>query len=426
MKVFVELNINNTIHYVSLEGVATDTQWYAPYVINLDSVQYRIKHLYGGYIAPQWGSITLTQDVFANDWPPPQTIGITIKVGDTQDIQFEGSGYLDSFTRESVTYTLQPLDLSQDCLDQAPDFPETSPVTYNDNRVYPIAFGSIVHANPLRIGLDTEYKYHKGDIAGVIGTDWHVYDDGVNIDANVTDNSDGTFNLSAAPVGEVTISGNGTNVTLIDVFSWGAAKLGLTLNSTYARSPSPKVNVWLNQQQKVIDFLDLTASFYTHCFYIRAGVLHLIDMAATVGTKTITEFEYMPSQYHLDQAVKSISCSWNVAQAVSDNTGNHIKRTQETLDVMTGLSYGEQIDVTPYGASKSDNNTAINSIISYLNKYRTRLKMPYTSLAPSFGETVNWVDNSHINVLNGSIKVRNIEINFADEEVILEGEGNLS
>ena len=428
MLILFEIDINGTTHYASMEGIAFD-RWYAPHVIGMSPVQYRIAKIYGGYIAPSWGSIELSQELFSapGDWPPPAQIGITVKVGETTFLtELEGTGYLNGFTRESVSYDIYTTSYDVDALEQAPDFPETSPPTYDNNRVYPRAFGMVTHVNPLRIGLDTEQKYHKGDIAGVVGTDWHVYDDGVNIDSNVTDNGDGTFSLSATPVGEVTLSGQGTYATLTDVFSWGATKLGLTLDVTNARSPSPNVGFWLDSQRKVIDLLSDVAAFFTHFFYIKSGTLYLVDMAADLGATSITEFEYMPSQYTQDQPVKSLSATWPTAVAVTDSTGKHVKRDQDSLVVMSGLGFGEEWQVAPFTSNRNDINSALNSILAYLNKRRARLKMPYTKSAPPFGSTKTWTDTSHIVDTTMSMKVRNVQIDFVNEEMVIDGEGDIS
>ena len=40
---------------------------------------------------------------------------------------------------------------------------------------------------------------------GVLGVDWHVFDDHVEIDKNVNVHDNGTFSLNARPVGDVRV-----------------------------------------------------------------------------------------------------------------------------------------------------------------------------------------------------------------------------
>ena len=275
----VELSLPSGTKYLSLGGYA-GTRWWEPAIIGLDTVQRRLKRNYGGLLDLSWGSIAFAPDVFAADWPPPTSIPITLKWGkdDTTAVSLVvGTAHLTKVTRDEIEYEIYPPNYDADTLDSAPDFTDENGNTETD-RVYPRAFGRVTHRRPLRVGDTTTYTYHKGYLAGTLGGDWFVYDDGVDVTANATDNGDGTFSLSAAPVGEVTVSGTGELATLVDIFSWAAGKLGLALDTTYARNPSPEVGFWLANQMKLVDLLDELSSFFSHFFYISDGTLYLVDM----------------------------------------------------------------------------------------------------------------------------------------------------
>jgi len=86
--------------------------------------------------------------------------------------------------------------------------------------------------------------------------------------------------------------------SIVDIFSYYCGILGLTLNSTYARSPSPTCKYEDLIGQNVIDGLSGLAAFFTHRFYIIGATLYLVDSLADNGsTVDLTEFDIFPSKY---------------------------------------------------------------------------------------------------------------------------------
>ena len=94
-------------------------------------------------------------------------------------------------TEYSVTFQLRTEEYENMLLDDAPDLWDLT------NRVYPRAFGMGKFVEPLLLD-DANKKYHAA-----YGTVQYVYDDGVSV--GFTDNGDGTFTLSANPVGTITM-----------------------------------------------------------------------------------------------------------------------------------------------------------------------------------------------------------------------------
>jgi len=106
MSVYITTTINSTDHYVSNEFIHDIHMWDAKVeeVSNITSV---IEYQYGGYMRPQYGSITFIPTLFKNDFPPPETIESSIKVGDTESgaIQLcESLCSLGLYDREIISY----------------------------------------------------------------------------------------------------------------------------------------------------------------------------------------------------------------------------------------------------------------------------------------------------------------------------------
>jgi len=77
--------------------------------------------------------------------------------------------------------------------------------------------------------------------------------------------------------------------------------LPVTLNTTYARSPSPEMRATLTDlttAPSAIDFMSTLAEFFAHRFYIIDGVMYLVDCLADNGpVLALTESNVFPSKY---------------------------------------------------------------------------------------------------------------------------------
>jgi len=440
--ILVEIIINTTTYRVSMEGNDPDYEWtynWKPYVISFDSPQYQLARAWGGYCQLGFGSIELSPDLFSSEWPPPVSNDITIKYTSTNDDSpetfFTGVAHLRSITQDSIIYDLFGEKYDIDLLAEDTD--------YSGNTVpLPRAFGSVSYVNPVRLAdVGGKPTYHKGYVAGTKGTDWHVFDDGVDIDGNVTDNGDGTFSLSATPVGQVSISGTGkygtgVNDELTSIMEWacGASYLNETYADTYARASQPSVAHWAGNQRKILDFLSDLCAFFTHLFYIDSSGLHLVDMKLDNGSSIYTEFEYMPSAYEYAPPVSLFSSEWTEREPgewVASGGGAptaaavYVKETVMSTSKTSSYAYGSEEQIEPYQATESDITTALTDIESFIHKPGCNLKIPLAGSLPSPGEKLSWTDTSLGQSTDIWIRARTIKYNFNDEEIIIEGEGEM-
>lgn len=221
---------------------------------------------------------------------------------------------------------------------------------------------------------------------------WRVYDDGIPIPGNVVDNGDGTFSLTATPVGTVSISGTGQYSTLSEVVQWacGIDKLNLTYSSTYARSPSPTLSHWASSQKVLISFLSDISAFWLHLFYISNDTLFLVDIDADHGERTLDETEYFPSSYSLDPPVSLLTAEYEETTRIEDTTGKHletetIKRSAEGI-----YFYGDEESTETYSTDNSVIDAALTAMLRHREKIVMHLQMPL------LGDMVNigWGDTT--------------------------------
>lgn len=428
----VEAVISGTTYYLSQEGIAL-THWWDNKIISFTPPKYQLRERHGGYVSLEFGSIEFAQDLFASAWPPPQTITIEVMYTDTDEIDaetfFVGTGYHAGHSKESITYDLYGAEYSTNLLATGTDYNgETVPL--------PRAFGAVSFVEPVRLpDQNGNQCYDLGHIQGTAGVNWHVFDDGVNVDANVTNVGSNKFEYTVTPVGTLTISGTGEDTTLKDICEWacGASYLNLTFNHTYDRATSPDVNFWADSQEILVDFLSEIAAFNTHLFYIKSGTFYLVDMFADNGTRTITEFDYFDAPYSYPAPVAKITAEWVIREAGtwSDPTNTspaavYVKETDQTLSVESGFSYGEDIDIEPYTDIRANIDTAIDNILLILARPESTIKIPLQGTLPVPGEKISWTDASFYADIDLWIRARSISYDFDNEEIVIEGEGGVS
>ena len=313
----------------------------------------------------------------------------------------------------------------------AENFTGTEVTAHSGTIPIPRAFGIINHGKVIRLpdvaGAPT---YHAGYITGTLGTNWHVYDDGVNIDANVTDNGDNTFSLSAIAVGEVTICGNGSQTTLLETFSWACSSARLPLSLTYskAESPSPQINYWAESQTKLIDFLSLIAAYHTHLFYIKTSGLFLIDMDEDNGTRTVTEYNYFPASYADQSPLAKIVGTWKERSAANETIGRFIRTAEYEETYLTTYPYGGEMNIAVYQDVRADVAASLTSISTLYHKQRATVPLPIETTLPVPGEAISGSDASSKRDITFSIRARHIQYDFMGgvPKAIIEGEGTVT
>lgn len=107
--ILIKAQLPSGLKRVSNNPTALDHYWDGD-VASFDPVAYSISNPYGGYVAPQFGSISFLPNVFEDDWPPPVTFDIEALYTDTTEsaatTMFSGTGYLARISRETIEYDL--------------------------------------------------------------------------------------------------------------------------------------------------------------------------------------------------------------------------------------------------------------------------------------------------------------------------------
>jgi len=223
------------------------------------------------------------------------------------------------------------------------------------------------------------------------------------------------YQLYAVDEGTVTTGNISWNDTLVDIFSdeCNTGDLSaLTLDSTYARSPSPPVIYSTTSEREVLDALSDVAKFHSHCFTIEDGVLYLIDMKEDRGTaKVITEFDFFPATY-------------------KDGPAYSLFESEDTT-VDGSYAYGSEKNISPVAATEGSSpndfvTQALTNIKAIYELARVQLPLPITVDPPLIGQRVEWIDDSHHISLDVWMRCRSLIYDFDKSEVVMEGEGEVN
>jgi len=403
-------------------------QYWDQYVESFTPPQYRLDHLSGGYCKLGFGDLTLTLDTFkqGNIWPPPEAMPVknlyAEAISGTIHNLFIGTMHRQKLSRDGIVYQLYECTFDQFLLAETTDYDgNTSPL--------PRAFGAIKHQQPVRLpdAVGTGYRvYHHGYLIGIIGVDWHVYDDGVNVDSNVTNVTSSTFDYKVTPVGELTVSGTGADSSLINIFSWacGATHLNLSYDSSLATAFT--VSYWASSQEVLVSFLDRLTLYACHLFRIIGETLYLQDMDADNGTAVLTEFDFYPAAITYAAPVALLKTEWTDRNAVEETIGKYIKETTQKVSVTGPHPYGSETSVDCFQSTIPEVTAALTRILSYLTAPRWETSIPLASTFPEPGLKLSADDNSMGQTVSITAHATDIEYDFENYEIKLAGASTIS
>lgn len=201
--------------------------------------------------------------------------------------------------------------------------------------------------------------------------------------------------------------------TLVQVFQSHYGTLGLTsLNTTYARSPSPDVSYTASGENLLIDDLSDIAKFLSHWFYIdkAASTLHLVDMMTDVGSISLKTDQFRRgTKLPQPNPVSLVKCSQG---------GNE-------YSVSGDYSYGKKASISPVCHTTQTNiEDALADIYDLIKLPRLYLKAKLDNDIV-LGRKVT-VEPRYLQPLTAWARARKITYDHAKQEMIIEGEGNRS
>jgi len=452
--------------------------WWKPAIVSMPSMSMAVNKQ-GGFVRVEMGQISFALDAF--DGAPPAKANISLDWGldSTRATHiFDGNIYRRSWTAEQISYDLYEPEydakLLDDGLDEQTTFQISSCSSFADGAKTqittstangfsagkeihiqgstsyngtvavdsiisttqfiiavafvadetgecsgnivsrPLVIGTVTHMSPQRTGQDIEEKYYLPDFAC-----YDCYDDGVPINDNWSDNGDGTLSRSVAIVGELTISGTGNMTTLADVFTWAAARMGLTLRNLHGGDVP--VNHVAYGNELLCDFLDRLAWYCGYMYWILDDVLYLADREHDNGSQDIRRFDFIDIEYDWDMPIKSYSATWSVKRFDGDIVA--LVTDEKTVSVYTANSVGDEVTVNVFDETEDEVKLKMTAIAERDAKPLMKMVLPLDRL-PAPGERLGFTDTRKAGVtLTGYLRVSRYSINYKSRTLDVEGPG---
>lgn len=218
------------------------------------------------------------------------------------------------------------------------------------------------------------------------------------------------YQLYPPGIDEEFSKGQSFNTTLVGVFQTAATALGLTLVSTFARSPSPAVVHTMSRDTLIYSVLDLMCGFFKHHGYIdlAAGELHLIDMDADTATRTV------PRKYFAAELTEPAP----VSKAKAKSGDNDYSQS-------SGYGYGKEISVQPFHNVAANIEAALVDILTLANHARYDVTLPLGDGLPIPGEKIICHNHKFNPPQKMWCRARSFKIDLKNQKVTISGEGGL-
>jgi hypothetical protein len=424
---------DGTVLRASQEGYA-DMNYWGAYILAVDPPQWQIATPYGGYCKLGWGGFRLAQEFFDSTpmWPPPTNMFVKFYYtpGNESDKEalFSGTAHLTGWDRDGVDYELFGEEYDADLLEEGTDYD-------GDTVAFPLAVGEGYCRTPTRIADVGGYFTY---MLPFISTSLEpiVLDDGVDVTANAVNNGNGTFSLTVAPVGEVTVVGIDTPYhTLISFFRWACEPDRLNLKFDSSLAVLCLIKRWVPNQQTLLQFLSNLAAWNRHLFYIKDGTLYLVWMDSDNGTATYTQNDIGPVTYSMNAPLSSIHAKWEQRIPVEETIGKYVKTYDREGSVASAYPYGDKMEVAQYSTDLNDSTavrTVLTNILSDIHKDNATIPIPMAAGLPVPGKSITWTEpaesagGAHVRGVTGTIRARTIVYDFANYVYKITGEGTIS
>ena len=215
-----------------------------------------------------------------------------------------------------------------------------------------------------------------------------------------------TYDIYGPEYADTVAASTAYNDTLVTIAMAMCATLGLSLDSTAARSPSPAVVHTTSHERLLIDLLSDFCAFYSHLFYIEGTTLYLVDMLADNGSRTI-EFKYLRGpEYHWEPLTYEVTDGTNVSFGTN--------------------KYGRSVRQDAYHDTAGNITAAFDDILTVCNSDWASISIPFEGDVPVPGEKISWTDEQLAADTEMYIRARSITYDFDRRLIHIEGEGSMT
>lgn len=257
-------------------------------------------------------------------------------------------------------------------------------------------------------------------------TDLGAYDDVSGTPIRTVGGVDYTSRDGGQIYGTPLLSGMSSNgETLSEFFEYIARKLGVTnVDFSAASSASSlKLQLWQTSETKAIEYAGEIAYAANYLFEIKNDTLRVIDRSNIPSEYIeINNWEIVEASYKMPTPVKALRVKWTV-NVINPKTIPTSLTTREESVMISNLSSGEIVDISPVSENPIDISNILLKIRDILNKNVITMKIGRIRSDIKVGTRIK--ANRDEDGVTIDMIVRTIKYDFTDMSTEIVGDGGL-
>ncbi|OGG99646.1 MAG: hypothetical protein A2600_07510 [Candidatus Lambdaproteobacteria bacterium RIFOXYD1_FULL_56_27] len=299
--------------------------------------------------------------------------------------------------------------------------------------VRPFAVGQIEHLPLQRTGFGpgTDNLFYRPNFAGVLGTDWRIYEDAVEIGTGWQTDSPGAlfvervYGATTAVEGQVTACGLAADpgahqspfATVGDFFGWAAARLGLSLRCPGGAATS--LDFVVTEQIRLIDLMDQVAGYAGYLFYVKAAELVLFHKDEPQGTLyNLSPMKVVDLQYRFDLPVREYKSLWSQLKATKEAGFSVIREEKQQLLVPGSQTQGVSQTCRPFNRNAGQIRSQLKATKARQEKVWVQLSSPLDRI-PVLGEQFTYTDLELNPPQTLSGRIESLELDFSQDLLVI-------
>jgi hypothetical protein len=194
------------------------------------------------------------------------------------------------------------------------------------------------------------------------------------------------------------------NNTLTTIATSLCTTMGLTIDTTYARDPSPAVLHTAEKDQLLFDLLSDMLAFFSHGAVVVGSTLYLYDMLGTYTATDPDEFDFQPARYRKD-------------------TGYSLFSNGDAVSIAGSFENGGEYDVKQFHTTTANIQTALGDIKTILEQDIAIVPFKQDATKPGILQKISLTDNSTVLSVSFSGIVTSVIYNYETLGVEVEASG---
>lgn len=378
-----------------------------------------------GLISCSYGSTKFKLTAFdddENNHEPPDKCLVDLKWGLSSNMAFQihnGTIFLREYDHDCITYDVWKPALVSLLLDKGVD-------ATGKECAIPVVFGDVIHMTPQQTESRNGYQtFYYPNFANEIGDGVNAYESGTLINDGWVNNGDGTVTRKITISDELTFCGISDKTTIAQIFEWACVKMGIEFVNKHSGD-------WqidsVPDQMTVLEYLEKISYYAFYRFYIRDGILTLVDLEKNNGSTNLTQYSFTEPVYSYPDRIKTLESNWTTRKIIQE-TGFAAYMGEEEHSIKlwgNNREIGNEEDIGQvFNNDESKVSIIMEKHLVYLQKPDVKFYIPITRF-PSPIEEISFFHTRANAEIRGVVKAEGINMSYSNKTVSIEGKCDLT